>query len=206
MYIDRSSVRLGLSGQLSPKHYTMIPSSTPGWFVAILSILFLRALWLPKKRYPPGPAGLPILGNIQVFLAGHLYETFTKWQKLYGVHSFNYTRCTVLTLCTGDIVFAASLGQPTYIINSYQMAEEVLGKGRSSSGRPYSRMIDLWGALRICLILIINLVIGCTWTGMPRSWLLRKRGLKYVFISAKPSVHKWCQVIGHSFITRSRNS
>ena len=122
--------------------WTMIPIAMATWFVAALLLLFIRALLHPRKRYPPGPTGLPILGNIREFLAGHWYETFIKWQKLYGMHPLNYiqSQCRVLTLWTGDIVFAPSPGQSTYIINSYQLAEEVLGKGRLSIGRPYSRM------------------------------------------------------------------
>jgi hypothetical protein len=133
-----------LSGKYSPSYQriSMVPISVPGLLVAVLVLLVLRVLLASKKRYPPGPTGLPVVGNIRDFVAGRWYETFTKWQKLYGAHYFNHMQygSMVLTLYTGGIVFAPSLGQPAYIINSYPLAEEVLGKGQSTSGRPYSRM------------------------------------------------------------------
>ena len=70
----------------------MIPISTPGLLLAIPLLLVLRALLRPRRRYPPGPAGLPILGNFREFFTGRWYETFTKWQNLYGMFfSSTYT-------------------------------------------------------------------------------------------------------------------
>ena len=65
---------------------TMIPISTPGLLVAIPLLLIIRAVLLPRKRYPPGPSGVPILGNFREFLGGAWPETFNKWQNLYGPH------------------------------------------------------------------------------------------------------------------------
>ena len=80
----------------------MVPISTPGVFVAILLLLFLRALLLPRRRYPPGPSGVPILGNFREFLGGRLPETFTKWQKLYGKH-FSSTYVPIYTHSIGHL-------------------------------------------------------------------------------------------------------
>jgi len=67
----------------------MISLAAPGLLIAIPLLLLLRALLLPNKRYPPGPPGLLILGNIREILAGNWNETFTKWQKSYGTHTLN---------------------------------------------------------------------------------------------------------------------
>ena len=88
---------------------------------------------------------MPILGSFREFLAGRWYETFTKWQKLYGTHVSStyapiYSHIVVLSI--GDIVYAPVPGQSIYIINSYQLAEEALRKSRFSSGRAYSRMLN----------------------------------------------------------------
>lgn len=77
----------------------MAPISALEVFMIAFLFLSLRALLLPKKRYPPGPAGLPIFGNFREFLAGNWGKTFTKWQKLYGARSLKYmrSRCMGLT-------------------------------------------------------------------------------------------------------------
>jgi len=51
-------------------------------FTPIVCILRRRAR--PKHQYPPGPSGLPILGNLPAILRGNWYETFTEWQGQYG--------------------------------------------------------------------------------------------------------------------------
>ena len=66
-----------------------ITISVPVLFIVVISLLIPScALLYPRKRYPPGPDGLLILGNVKAFLAGRWYETFTEWQKHYGMHFY----------------------------------------------------------------------------------------------------------------------
>uniref|UniRef100_A0A914Z9Q4 Cytochrome P450 n=1 Tax=Panagrolaimus superbus TaxID=310955 RepID=A0A914Z9Q4_9BILA len=70
-------------------------------FVAILIwILFYNFYW-KRRKFPPGPTPLPILGNIQPMKRirnGH--EVFIQWQKKYGpIFTFWISEIPVITIC-----------------------------------------------------------------------------------------------------------
>jgi hypothetical protein len=49
---------------------------------------FLVAVLRSKSsnRYPPGPRGLPVLGNILDMPGGHEWLTYRKWARLYSAY------------------------------------------------------------------------------------------------------------------------
>ncbi|KAH8118941.1 cytochrome P450 [Phellopilus nigrolimitatus] len=75
---------------------------------------------------PPGPKGLPVIGNIFDMPKDHEWLTVAQWRKTYG-----------------DIIFVENLGMPIVFLNSYQAAVDLFEK-RSSiySSRPSSIMIS----------------------------------------------------------------
>nr|BAL05105.1 cytochrome P450 [Phanerodontia chrysosporium] len=88
----------------------------------VLAILFVFAIALPiysrRKRYrlPPGPRGLPIIGNILDIPAGREWLTYAKWSREYG----------------SDIIYLNMAGTPIYVLNSIQATTDLLEK-RSST-------------------------------------------------------------------------
>ncbi|KAI0028090.1 cytochrome P450 [Vararia minispora EC-137] len=70
--------------------------------------------------YPPGPKGWPFIGNLLDMPRTKVWETFTSLRGQYG-----------------DIIYLSVLGQPMVIVNSAQIAQDLLDK-RSSiySDRP----------------------------------------------------------------------
>jgi cytochrome P450 len=74
----------------------------------------------PPAPYPPGPKGLPLLGNALEFPSSREWETFAKWGQQYG-----------------DMMSVDVMGQRMVVLNSAQIASEMLeGKGAIYSNRP----------------------------------------------------------------------
>nr|BAL05104.1 cytochrome P450 [Phanerodontia chrysosporium] len=96
-----------------------------------ISILLVAALvlhyFLRKKRYrlPPGPKGLPILGNALDLPAKHEWLAYAKWGQE----------------CGSDIIYLNLAGTPVVVLNSAKAAKDLLEK-RSSiySDRPVTVM------------------------------------------------------------------
>ncbi|PPQ69731.1 hypothetical protein CVT24_001317 [Panaeolus cyanescens] len=75
-------------------------------------ILLLRS-YTKKKRsaYPPGPKGLPFIGNVLDMPRSWPCKTFSEWSKTYG-----------------DIIYLNMIGKPMIIINSKKAAKDLLDK------------------------------------------------------------------------------
>jgi len=89
------------------------------------------SLWLYSRRHsrrqPPGPTGIPLLGNLFDVPTLHPWITYAKWSKIYD----------------SGILQANVLGTNLIIINKQDIAIELLEK-RSSiySDRPWFTMLD----------------------------------------------------------------
>ncbi|THU95916.1 cytochrome P450 [Dendrothele bispora CBS 962.96] len=106
---------------------------------AIVCLLALRYLLKnrPNAPYPPGPRGIPILGNLFQLNPKASWRTFAEWGKLYG-----------------PITYINVAGQPIVILNTKKVAFDLLEYRASiSSERP--RLIvasEATGNLNIGLI------------------------------------------------------
>ncbi|XP_053404194.1 steroid 17-alpha-hydroxylase/17,20 lyase-like isoform X2 [Mercenaria mercenaria] len=92
--------------------------------VAGLIVYWAIQKW--KYKYPPGPSGLPLLGNALQIDQAKLHEQAFEWSKKFG---------PVITVGTGPI--------PTVIVNTLETAMEVLVKRSTDfAGRQHSPSID----------------------------------------------------------------
>nr|BAL05079.1 cytochrome P450 [Phanerodontia chrysosporium] len=84
---------------------------------AILTVVLIRTAIARRKRWarlPPGPKGLPIVGNVLQMPKSQEWLTFSRWAEQYG-----------------DIIYLNILGQPLIILNAAEDAVALLDKGGS---------------------------------------------------------------------------
>ncbi|KAL5480690.1 hypothetical protein ACEPAI_9630 [Sanghuangporus weigelae] len=88
---------------------------------ATLLACYVVARFLRRRgNLPPGPPGLPILGNALEILQTRVWKTFADWGGLYG-----------------PVTYAEALGRPMIIINTVDAARDLMEKkGAIFSNRP----------------------------------------------------------------------
>ncbi|KAK7437133.1 hypothetical protein VKT23_018756 [Stygiomarasmius scandens] len=94
------------------------------WEILAATISCLLFLYLVRSRnkvpYPPGPRGIPFLGNILQINPQKPWETFAEWRRTYG-----------------PVVFISLAGRPALILNTKEAAEDLLvRKAAIYSDRP----------------------------------------------------------------------
>ncbi|KZT36776.1 cytochrome P450 [Sistotremastrum suecicum HHB10207 ss-3] len=93
------------------------------WILAVLIAgLLYKLLARPQSHppYPPGPKGIPILGNALQLPPNKIWATFAEWAPVYG-----------------DITGLTVLGMKMIILNTYEVATDLLDKrGFNYSDRP----------------------------------------------------------------------
>ncbi|KAJ7186132.1 cytochrome P450 [Mycena filopes] len=105
--------------------------------IGAASVAALVASWVLSKTLnrrggaplPPGPRRLPFIGNLLDMTGSMDWDTFSKWNKLYG-----------------DVVYLSVLGRHIIILNSVKVNVELLEKRAAKySDRPQFPLINLAG-------------------------------------------------------------
>ncbi|KAG6330074.1 hypothetical protein ID866_9014, partial [Astraeus odoratus] len=99
--------------------------STTGAIMAGLWLILHTARKKSKLPYPPGPRGLPIIGNIFDINLDEPHLAYVQWNKIYG-----------------EIVYYSILGQKFVVVNSEKVAR-ALAEQRSAiySDRHYCTIL-----------------------------------------------------------------
>ncbi|KAJ7610297.1 cytochrome P450 [Mycena polygramma] len=84
-------------------------------YVFCLAIIFLVGFYLLKpptnRRLPPGPKGLPLIGNIYDVPRVASWQVFQQWGQRYG-----------------DMIYFHTFGNPVVVLNSARVAHDLLDK------------------------------------------------------------------------------
>lgn len=104
-------------------------------FVAAILAYFIwsrqsRARSLP---HPPGPPGLPLIGNLRDMPPDPAWTTYLSWSERYGNFSSTQMACRLIIACTleSDIIRLNVLGRNIIILNSLIASVDLLER-RSS--------------------------------------------------------------------------
>lgn len=82
-----------------------------GATLGVLILFILWRIWHKKPSYPPGPKGLPFIGNLHQLDSSGIHKTFIKWSKIFG-----------------DIFKIQILSNHVIVVNNEELIYEVLVK------------------------------------------------------------------------------
>ncbi|KAF5367916.1 hypothetical protein D9758_004438 [Tetrapyrgos nigripes] len=90
----------------------MLSPTLSSYFLSIVAaFLIVRLVWRDRRRLPPGPRRLPLLGNLFDLPKSYSWLTYKKWGEEYG-----------------PLIFLSALGSNIVIANSYKTAIELMDK------------------------------------------------------------------------------
>src|ERR1700749_4872496 len=101
--------------------------------LAIAGLYLIKRIATPKPPgpSPPGPKGLPLLGNLLDMPTEQEWVKFSKWGETYGKFypmPQQYIQRISEGNIIGDICSVNVLGQPVIILNSAKIAMDLLDK------------------------------------------------------------------------------
>jgi hypothetical protein len=128
------------SGEMISRYPTL---AVLGLVLVVFGATLLNKSRGPLGKLPPGPRGIPILGNVPQ-LIGQKWLTFTALKEKYGA-SVNTTVVKLdADLTTGPIVYLNAAGQHIVVLNTITAAAEVLDrKAVITSNRPRSIVVGI---------------------------------------------------------------
>ncbi len=156
--------------QSTPTARTSVPmESFSGPFISIFYLAVLTALFLSirhysrvrRLRWPPGPRGLPVLGNLFDIPTSQRWLRFQSLCAIYGEtrvlehHSASHVTTDSLSPFVGDVLHLRAFNSSIVVLGSADVIQECLEKRSAiTSDRSHSHMFKLY-------VLSISSIVLC---------------------------------------------
>ena len=119
-------------------------TSITGILLGLIAVFLVRYVRSPWRKLPPGPRGLPIIGNVlQLMDMNWLLSMDCKDR--FGMYTIIYSGLCRAGLMenTGEVMYLNAAGQPTVVLNSLKSSFELLERRAAHySDRPKYIMVQ----------------------------------------------------------------
>jgi hypothetical protein len=115
--------------------------------VTVLDIaaVFLAVYWCSKlyqkrqrqNHLPPGPKGLPILGNSLQIPSSYPWEIYLEWGQRYSMCMYVRIRANSQAPKDSDVIHLTTPGTDIAVVNSLDAAVELLGESFLNESEPF---------------------------------------------------------------------
>jgi hypothetical protein len=99
---------------------------------AVFLVVYLCYKFYQKQRLqyplPPGPKGIPILGNSLQIPSVHPWEKYLEWGRQYSACVYAQTRANSQVQKDSDVIHLTAPGYNIIVVNSLDVAVELFGK------------------------------------------------------------------------------